>query len=136
MRLLVLHEVVDADDDLLLALDRLLEAVGRLRDLPLREAALDRRDHAAHARRSRRKYASASASMSCVSFSTKYEPPSGSTTFATPLSWAMICCVRSASVAASSVGSASASSSELVCSDFVPPSTPASACSAVRTTLL
>ena len=49
---------------------------------------------------------------------------------------AMICCVRSASVAASSVGSASASSSELVCSDCVPPSTAASACSAVRTTLL
>ena len=54
----------------------------------------------------------------------------------TPLSCAMICCVRSASVAASAVGSASASSSELVCSEFVPPSTAASACSAVRTTLL
>ena len=48
----------------------------------------------------------------------------------------MICCVRSASVAASSVGSASASSSELVCSELVPPSTADSACSAVRTTLL
>ena len=35
----------------------------------------------------------------------------------------MICCVRSAIVTASSVGSASASSSELVCSDCVPPST-------------
>ena len=56
--------------------------------------------------------------------------------FVTPLSWAMICCVRSASVAASAVGSASASSSELVCSELVPPSTAASACSAVRTTLL
>jgi hypothetical protein len=33
----------------------------------------------------------------------KYEPPSGSTTLVTPLSCAMICCVRSASVAASSV---------------------------------
>ena len=54
----------------------------------------------------------------------------------TPLSCAMICCVRSASVAASAVGSASASSSELVCSELVPPSTAASACSAVRTTLL
>jgi hypothetical protein len=49
--------------------------------------------------------------MSSVSFSTKYDPPSGSTTFVTPLSCAMICCVRSASVAASAVGSASASSS-------------------------
>ena len=48
----------------------------------------------------------------------------------------MICCVRSASVAASAVGSASASSSELVWSELVPPSTAASACSAVRTTLL
>ena len=54
----------------------------------------------------------------------------------TPVSYAMTCCVRSASVAASAVGSASASSSELVWSDCVPPSTAASACSAVRTTLL
>ncbi len=54
----------------------------------------------------------------------------------TPLSCAMICCVRSASVAASAVGSASASSSEFVCSELVPPSTAASAWIAVRTTLL
>ena len=40
----------------------------------------------------------------------------------------MICCVRSAMRAASSVGSASASSRPLVCSDCVPPSTAASAC--------
>ena len=39
-------------------------------------------------------------------------------------------------VTASLVGSASASSSELVCSDCVPPSTAPSAWSAVRTTLL
>ena len=58
-----------------------------------------------------------------VSRSTKYEPPSGSTTSATPVSYAMICCVRSASVAASAVGSASASSSELVWSDCAPAST-------------
>ena len=38
----------------------------------------------------------------------------------TPLSCAITCCVRSARVAASCVGSASASSSELVCSEFVP----------------
>ena len=81
-------------------------------------------------------YARASASIRFVSASTKYEPPSGSTTSTTPVSWAMICCVRRASVAASVVGSASASSSELVCSELVPPSTPASACSVVRTTLL
>ena len=54
----------------------------------------------------------------------------------TPVSWAMICCVRSAMVAVSFVGSASASSSELVCSDLVPPSTAASAWIATRTMLL
>ena len=48
-RLVLLHEVVDADDDLFLALDGLLEAVRALGDLPLRKAALDRLDHAAHA---------------------------------------------------------------------------------------
>ena len=48
----------------------------------------------------------------------------------------MICCVRSAIVTASSVGSAYVSSSELVWSDCVPPSTAASAWSATRTTLL
>src|SRR3954449_1686483 len=56
--------------------------------------------------------------------------------FATPVSWAMTCCVRRAIRTASSVGSASASSYELVCSDCVPPSTPASASIAVRTMLL
>ena len=45
-------------------------------------------------------------------------------------------CVLRAMRAARSLGSASASSSELVCSEFVPPRTAASACSAVRTTLL
>ena len=55
--------------------------------------------------------------------------------FVTPVSWAMICCVRRAIRAASSVGSASASSKEFVCSDCVPPSTPASASIAVRTML-
>ena len=54
----------------------------------------------------------------------------------TPVSSAITCCVRTASLTASSVGSASASSKELVCSDCVPPSTPASASTVVRTTLL
>ena len=45
------------------------------------------------------------------------------------------CWVRSAISADSSVGSASVSSSALVCSEFVPPSTAASASIAVRTTL-
>ena len=47
----------------------------------------------------------------------------------------MICWVRSAIFAACSVGSASASSKEFVCSDCVPPSTADSASRAVRTML-
>src|SRR6266699_1767089 len=53
-----------------------------------------------------------------------------------PDSSAMICCVRSATVTASSVGSAHVSSYELVCSDCAPPSTAASAWIATRATLL
>src|SRR5215213_4515652 len=78
----------------------------------------------------------AASSMRSVSASTKYEPPSGSIVLVTPVSWAITCCVRSATRTASSEGSASASSWELVCSDCVPPRTPASASIAVRTTLL
>jgi len=52
-------------------------------------------------------------SMSLVSASIAYEPATGSTVFATPLSAAMICCVRSATRADSSVGSANASSRPL-----------------------
>ncbi len=55
---------------------------------------------------------------------------------ATPDSLAMICWVRSAMRADSSVGSPSASSRELVCSDCVPPSTAASAWIVTRTMLL
>ncbi len=62
-------------------------------------------------------------------------PPTGSAVLVTPVSCAMICWVRSAMRADSSVGSASASSRELVCSDCAPPSTAAMACSAVRTML-
>ena len=48
----------------------------------------------------------------------------------------MICCVRSAIFIASSVGIAKASSMPLVCRLCAPPSTAASACSPVRTTLI
>src|SRR5512141_2942162 len=48
----------------------------------------------------------------------------------------MTCWVRSASLTAKSLGSASVSSSEFVWSEFVPPRTPASAWSVVRITLL
>ena len=51
----------------------------------------------------------------------------------TPVSSAITCWVRSAILTACSVGSASASSNEFVCSDCVPPSTAASASIAVRT---
>ncbi len=54
--------------------------------------------------------------------------------FVTPVSWAITCWVRRASWTASSVGRASASSYEFVCSDCVPPSTADSASRAVRTT--
>ena len=74
--------------------------------------------------------------MSAVSDSTAYAPPSGSMVSATPDSSAMICCVRSAMRADSSVGSASASSYAFVCSDCVPPSTAARPSIAVRTMLL
>ena len=56
-------------------------------------------------------------------------------TSGTPVSYAMICCVRSASLAASAVGSESTSSRAFVCSDCVPPSTAARASIVVRTTL-
>ncbi len=54
----------------------------------------------------------------------------------TPVSSAMICCWRSASSAASAVGTASASSWASVWSDWVPPSTAASAWMATRVRLL
>ncbi len=66
----------------------------------------------------------------------KNEPPNGSTVLMTPDSCAMICCVRSAMRAAASVGSASVSSSEFVCSDCVPPNTAAIPSTVVRTMLL
>ncbi len=55
---------------------------------------------------------------------------------ATPDSWAMICWVRRAMRTESSVGRHSASSRELVCRLWVPPSTAASAWTVTRTTLL
>ncbi len=79
---------------------------------------------------------SASASIRSVSCSTYHEPPSGSATLATPVSSISTCCVRRAISAACSDGSASVSSSALVCSELVPPSTADSASTAVRTTLL
>lgn len=64
------------------------------------------------------------------------EPPSGSATLATPVSSISTCWVRRAISAACSLGRARVSSSALVCRELVPPSTAASASTAVRTTLL
>ena len=79
---------------------------------------------------------SAPVSIALVSASMCHDPPNGSTVLATPDSCAMICCVRSAIRAESSVGSARASSRPFVCSDCVPPITAAIACTATRTMLL
>ena len=84
----------------------------------------------------RAKISSACRSSSSVSASTYQEPPSGSATFITPVSSMITCWVRSAIWAALALGSASTSSRALVCSELVPPSTAASASTAVRTTLL
>ena len=83
----------------------------------------------------REKICSASASSRSVSASTYHDPPSGSTTLRTPVSSAITCWVRSAICAAFSDGRASTSSSALVCNEFVPPITAASASIAVRTML-
>ena len=71
-----------------------------------------------------------------MSASTYHEPPSGSATLSTPVSSASTCWVRSAICAALADGSASTSSSALVCSELVPASTAAIASTAVRTMLL
>ena len=127
---------VHADDDLLAALDRLLVRVRGVLDLAHLVALLDRRRARRPSPRSSRARRARARSMSAVSDSIAYAPPSGSMVSAAPVSSAMICCVRSAVRADSSLGSASASSYALVCSDCVPPSTAASASIAVRTMLL
>ena len=63
-------------------------------------------------------------SISSVSSSTNQEPPSGSATWATFVSYASTCWVRSAMRAAFSVGSAIASSIELVCRRLRAPEDP------------
>ena len=77
----------------------------------------------------------ASSSSSSVNSCTKYEPASGSTVSAVPVSSARICCVRSARVAVRSVGMPSASSIAFVCRDCVPPSMADNAWNATRTRL-
>src|SRR5262249_5493465 len=101
-RFIFVDKAVHPDDDLVLGLDCLLNryadsAISRC-GKPCSIAAT-----MPPMRSIVSKYCCAPSSMSRVSFSTKYEPPSGSTMFVTPLSYAMTCCVRSARVAASAV---------------------------------
>ncbi len=74
--------------------------------------------------------------MSCVSRSMRYDPAQGSITLQMCVSSWISSCVLRAMRAEKSVGSAIASSNELVCSDWVPPNTAAIASIVVRTTLL
>ena len=69
----------------------------------------------------------ASFSIWSVSASTYQLPPSGSTVRWTPVSCARICCVRSATRTAVSVGRPSVSSMLSVCRLWQPPRTPAMA---------
>mmetsp|Transcript_6570 Transcript_6570/g.20628 ORF Transcript_6570/g.20628 Transcript_6570/m.20628 type:complete len:393 (-) Transcript_6570:96-1274(-) len=78
----------------------------------------------------------ASATRSSVSCSIMCEPPHGSTTAGMPVSSCRMSCVLRAMRELNSVGSATASSNELVCSDWAPPMTAAIASTVVRTTLL
>ena len=70
-----------------------------------------------------------------MSDSTAYEPAKGSTVLVTSVSLASTCWVRSARRADFGVGRAMASSKALVCSDWVPPRTAASAWTVTRTRL-
>src|SRR6185437_6431709 len=99
---------VHADDDRLARFDAHLIVVRAASDFLLEERRLDRLGRAAER-------------FDVVA------PSQGIAVSAAPDSLAMICCVRNASVAACSVGSASASSYPFVWSDCVPPSTADSA---------
>ena len=74
--------------------------------------------------------------ISAVSDSTIHPPAIGSTLSVMPVSSAITCCVRSASLAECSVGRASASSKPFAWMDCAPPSAADSTCRATRTTLL
>ena len=129
------REPVEPDDDPLAGVDLLRGRVRRALDLLLLEAGLDRRAPRRRGPRPSPSARRASASTSSVIASTAYDPANGSTVAVTSVSYARTCWVRSASRAAFSLGSAIASSKELVCSDWVPPSTAASACTVTRTRL-
>ena len=111
-RLVFLDEVVDADDDLVARLDRLLEPIRRLGDLLLR-IPLDRFDHSAHAVDDleivlRTPLHVEGQPLEEVGAAERVNHVGDTAFMGDDLRR-----VRSASVAASAVGSASASSSEL-----------------------
>jgi hypothetical protein len=84
--LVLVAERVDADDDALAAVDLRLQLVGRVGDLALREEVLDRLHHPPEGVDAGEVLARAPSSISSVSASTKYAPPSGSIVLATPVS--------------------------------------------------
>ena len=116
----LLREGVEADDEPLSSLDLELVLVGRALDLALRVALLDRRDHSAHLVDARDVLpgqlleARRQATRRRSSRRARRRSPRRRSRRPTT------CCVRSAIVAASLVGRPSASSYELVWSDWQP----------------
>ena len=129
-------EFVDADDHILAPVDAGLAARRGFLDAQLGNAGLDRLGHAAHRfdlvddRLRVHRQANGSAPRRNRSRPADRRPWSPGVSFCR-MSW-----VLRAMRAENSVGSAIASSNELVCSDWVPPSTAASASYVVRTMLL
>ena len=101
---------VDADDPALALVDLALEAVGRLGDLALRVALDDRGDHAAPPV----DLVDVRPDLALDLVGERLDEPrarrAGRPSRSRPVSSAMTCCWRSASSAASAVGTASASS--------------------------
>ena len=132
---LVEPEPVDADDHVLAAVDTRLLLGGRRLDPELGPAAVDGARHAAH------RLDFLEDRPRAVGHVLR-EPlhhvgtGQGSTTLVICVSSCRITCVLRAMRAEKSVGSATASSNEFVCSDWVPPNTAAIASIAVRTMLL
>ena len=120
-------KLIHPDHDAFLRLDGTLIRVCGILNLALNPAGLDRWKHASEPVDRFQVVRKPGVRFRRSWLRSRRTPPTGSTVFVTPDSHAMICCVRSASRAASAVGSARASSLEFVCSDCAPPRTAASA---------
>jgi hypothetical protein len=105
-----------------------VSAVRGLLDLTLNQPCFDRRQRAARRRSIGRTRALALDAF--VSSSIAYAPPTGSTVLATAVLAAMICCVRKRDARRFFRRQRQRLVAPLQCSDCVPPSTAASACSA------